>query len=40
MEFKPWVRQWGSAVTVIGPPEFRDEIIAELQEAARNYGLG
>src|SRR5262245_31728300 len=36
MEFKPWVRQWGSAVTVVSPPEFRDEIIAELQEAARN----
>lgn len=39
MEFKPWVRQWGSAVMVIGPPEFRDEIVAEVREMARTYGL-
>lgn len=37
MEFKPWVRQWGAAVTVVGPPEFREEIAAEVREMARNY---
>ena len=40
LEFRPWVRQWGSAVTVIGPPAFRDEIAAEVREMARNYELG
>ena len=39
LEFKPWVRQWGSAVEVLSPPEFRDEIVAEVREMARAYGL-
>jgi predicted DNA-binding transcriptional regulator YafY len=39
MEFKPWVRQWGSAVTVISPIGFRDEIVGEVREMARAYGL-
>lgn len=39
LEFKPWVRQWGSAVTVVSPPEFREELIAEVQAMARAYGL-
>ncbi|HWQ11345.1 MAG TPA: WYL domain-containing protein [Roseiflexaceae bacterium] len=39
LELKPWVRQWGSAVSVIGPPEFRDEIAAEVREMARLYGV-
>lgn len=37
MEFKPWVRQWGSAVTVISPAEFREEIAAEVRELSRAY---
>ncbi|MDQ2995486.1 MAG: WYL domain-containing protein [Chloroflexota bacterium] len=39
LEFKPWVRQWGSAVMVISPQAFRDEIVAEVREMARAYGL-
>jgi proteasome accessory factor B len=39
LEFKPWVRQWGSAVTVISPAAFRDEIRAEAREMAREYGI-
>lgn len=39
MEFRPWVRQWGSAVTVISPLEFRDEIATEVRDMARNYEL-
>ena len=39
LEFKPWVRQWGAAVTVISPPEFRAEIAAEVREMARAYGI-
>jgi predicted DNA-binding transcriptional regulator YafY len=38
MEFKPWVRQWGSAVSVVSPPDFREEIAAEVREMARIYG--
>lgn len=38
MELKPWVRQWGAAVTVVSPPEFREEIAAEARETARCYG--
>jgi len=37
MEFKPWVRQWGSAVTVISPPQFRDEIVDEIRDMAKSY---
>jgi predicted DNA-binding transcriptional regulator YafY len=40
MEFKPWVRQWGSAVTVLGPPEFRAELAEEAGAMARNYEAG
>jgi proteasome accessory factor B len=39
LEFKPWVRQWGSAVTVVGPTGFRDEIVREVREMARGYGI-
>lgn len=39
LEFKPWVRQWGADVTVVSPPEFRDEIAAEVAQMARNYGV-
>ncbi len=37
LELKPWVRQWGSAVTVVRPEAFRQEIIAEVREMARAY---
>lgn len=40
LELKPWVRQWGSAVTVVSPAELRDEIVAEVREMCRNYGVG
>jgi predicted DNA-binding transcriptional regulator YafY len=33
------VRQWGSAATVVSPPEFRKEIIDEVREMARCYGM-
>lgn len=39
LEFKPWVRQWGSAVNVISPDVFRDEIVAEVCAMARQYGV-
>lgn len=39
LELKPWVRQWGSAVTVIRPLEFRQEIAAEVEEMAHAYAL-
>jgi proteasome accessory factor B len=39
LEFKPWVRQWGSAVTVISPQAFRAEIVAEVRAMAREYGV-
>jgi proteasome accessory factor B len=39
LEFKPWVRQWGAAVEIVHPADFRDEMIAEVREMARMYGL-
>jgi len=39
MELKPWVRQWGAAVTVVSPPEFRKEIVDEVCEMARSYDI-
>jgi proteasome accessory factor B len=39
LEFKPWVRQWGAAVTVISPAHFRAEIAAEVREMARAYDV-
>lgn len=39
LEFKPWVRQWGSAVTVISPDYFRKELITEVRALARAYGI-
>lgn len=38
-EFRPWVRQWGSAVEVLSPESFRQEIIAEVRVQARTYDL-
>ena len=37
LELKPWIRQWGAAVTVLGPPALRVEIAGEVQELARAY---
>lgn len=37
LEFMPWVRSWGSAACVVAPPELRDEVAADLREAARRY---
>jgi predicted DNA-binding transcriptional regulator YafY len=39
LEFKPWVRQWGSAVTVVSPAAFRDEILEEVRAMAREYAI-
>jgi predicted DNA-binding transcriptional regulator YafY len=39
-EMKPWIRGWGKDVVVLAPAELREEIVAEVQEAARNYGFG
>lgn len=38
LELKPWVRQWGAAVEVVAPPEFRAEIAAEIAALAELYG--
>jgi proteasome accessory factor B len=38
LEFVPWVRGWGSEVTVIEPPELRDEVATSLRKAAALYG--
>lgn len=39
LELKPWVRQWGSAVEVLAPAAFREEMMAEVREMARMYGV-
>jgi len=39
LELKPWIRQWGSAVEVLSPPELRQELIEELRAQAQIYGL-
>lgn len=39
LEIRPWVRQWGSAVTVVQPQELRQEIITEVYQMAAQYGL-
>jgi predicted DNA-binding transcriptional regulator YafY len=39
-EVKPWIRGWGAAVEVLSPPEFREEMIEEVREMARVYGVG
>lgn len=39
LEFKPWVRQWGSAVQVVAPEAFRAEMAAEVRAMACAYGL-
>lgn len=39
MEMKPWIRQWGAAVTVVAPEHLRAELVAEVRAMARAYGL-
>jgi predicted DNA-binding transcriptional regulator YafY len=38
-EIKPWVRGWGAAVEVLAPPAFRQEMIEEIKEMAKKYGV-
>src|SRR6266699_1675634 len=38
-EVKPWIRGWGAAVEVLAPPTFRQEVIEEVKEMARIYGV-
>ncbi len=40
MEFVPWVRSWGHAAVVVGPPELREEVARSLREAADQYAQG
>lgn len=37
MEFKPWVRQWGADVEVLGPQHLRAELAVEAQALAALY---
>ncbi|HEX6984210.1 MAG TPA: WYL domain-containing protein [Planctomycetaceae bacterium] len=37
-EFKRWVYSFGAAAEVLGPPELRAEVAAELREMAARYG--
>lgn len=38
-EILPWVRGWGSAVEVLEPQAFREQMTAEVQAMARIYGI-
>jgi proteasome accessory factor B len=38
-ELKPWIRGWGAGVEVLWPAEFRQEMIEEVREMARIYGV-
>jgi predicted DNA-binding transcriptional regulator YafY len=38
-EVKPWIRGWGAAVEVLSPPEFREEMIKEVREMGKRYGI-
>lgn len=37
LEFTPWVRQWGAAVEVLGPPEFRAQLAQEARAMLSLY---
>lgn len=37
LELTPWVRQWGAAVEVLAPPEFRAQMAAEARALLRLY---
>lgn len=38
-EVKPWIRGWGAAVEVLSPQEFREEMIEEVKEMGKKYGI-
>src|SRR2546421_4196589 len=38
-EVRPWIRGWGAAVEVLEPVEFREEMLKEVREMARGYGV-
>jgi predicted DNA-binding transcriptional regulator YafY len=38
-EIKPWIRGWGAAVEVLEPEEFRNEMIAEVRDMTKIYGI-
>lgn len=38
-EVRPWIRGWGAAVEVLAPPEFREEMIEEVREMGKTYGI-
>jgi len=40
LDFKPWVRSWGSDVEVLEPVELREAMMEEVQRMARVYGVG
>lgn len=37
MELRSWVRGWGHEVKVLGPPEFREQILEDLRDALALY---
>jgi predicted DNA-binding transcriptional regulator YafY len=37
LEMQPWIRSWGAQVEVIAPDWLREQISAELQQAAEQY---
>ncbi len=37
LEIRPWIRQWGADVEVLGPDDLRAEIAAEARALARMY---
>jgi proteasome accessory factor B len=38
-EIKPWIRGWGAAVEVLEPKQFRNEMIAEIRDMTKIYGI-
>jgi len=40
LEIRPWIRQWGADVEVLGPAALRAEIAAEARALMRVYGDG
>src|SRR5690606_27913963 len=39
VELKKWVLGWGSAIEVVEPASFREEIEQEIQKIGRLYGM-
>ena len=40
LEIRSWILGWGADVTVVGPPELRDEIAGIVRQAGTNYAGG